>query len=265
MKRALHVFMNGASAMSILKPESLYLSTIASHAETLARRYGLGLEIAEYCTACNLDLQFPEIDAMVREKLAGVSRRVLHGPFNELFPCAIDPKARALAAERFAQALELAKTYGAGKVVLHSGYAPFLYYDCWFEAQSVLFWREFLERVPDEMTICLENVLETQPEPLLHVVETVKDPRLRICLDVGHANCYSQRPAGEWLAVLAPYISHFHLHNNAGDRDVHGHLTEGSLDMAALLGQAARLCPGATFTLEIPDPEADVLWMRRNG
>lgn len=251
--------------MAVLKSESVYLSTIASDAEDLARRYGLGLEIAEYCTAYHMDLHFHETDASVREKLSGVSRRVLHGPFNELFPCAIDPKARALAAERYGQAVGLADAYGAKKLVLHSGYAPFLYYDCWFEEQSVLFWREFLKGVPEDTVICLENVLETQPEPLLHVVEAVRDPRLRICLDLGHANCYSERPAGEWLEVLGPYVSHFHLHNNAGDRDVHGHLAEGSMEPEALLRQAVRLCPDATFTLEIPEPEADVLWLCGNG
>lgn len=251
--------------MATLKSESLYLSTIAPDAADLARRHGLGLEIAEYCTAYNMDLRFPETDAAVREKLTGVSRRVLHGPFNELFPCAIDPKARALAAERFAQALKLAEAYGAGKVILHSGYAPFLYYDCWFEEQSILFWRAFLTGVSENMTVCLENVLETQPEPLLHVVEAVQDPRLRICLDLGHANCYSERPVGEWLEVLGPYVSHFHLHNNPGGRDVHGHLAEGSMEMETLLRKAVRLCPEATFTLEIPAPEDDVQWLQENG
>ncbi len=75
-----------------------YLSTIAADAAGTARQYALGLEIAEYCTACNMDEHFPETDAAVREKIAGIARVTLHAPFNELFPCAIDPRARALAA-----------------------------------------------------------------------------------------------------------------------------------------------------------------------
>lgn len=251
--------------MEILNSQSVFLSTIAADAAPLARQYGLGLEIAEFCTAYNMDLHFPETDAAVRGALEGVSRRIFHGPYNELFPCAIDPKARALAAERYAQAARLAGTYGAGKLILHSGYAPFLYYDCWFEEQSVQFWRAFLPELPSDMVVCLENVLETHPEPLRHVVEAVGDPRLRICLDVGHANCYSRRPIGEWLEVLGPFVSHCHLHNNPGDVDCHGHLPEGSLDLETLLLQAVRLCPGATFTLEITDPAADVLWLLEKG
>ena len=90
-----------------------YLSTIAADAAGTARQYALGLEIAEYCTACNMDEHFPETDAAVREKLAGIARVTLHAPFNELFPCAIDPRARALAADRFREAIALAKGYGA--------------------------------------------------------------------------------------------------------------------------------------------------------
>ncbi len=67
----------------------------------VARKYGLGLEITEFCTAWNMDEQFPETDAQVRERLQGIERKVLHAPFNELCPCAIDPKARALAKERY--------------------------------------------------------------------------------------------------------------------------------------------------------------------
>ena len=33
----------------------LYISTVAAGCDESARRHGLGLEIAEYCTAANLD------------------------------------------------------------------------------------------------------------------------------------------------------------------------------------------------------------------
>ena len=86
-----------------------YLSTIAADAAGTARRYGLGLEIAEYCTAYNMDEHFPETDAAVRGKLAGIARVTLHAPFNELFPCAIDPRARVLAADRFREGVRRGK------------------------------------------------------------------------------------------------------------------------------------------------------------
>ena len=87
----------------MLNKERIYLSTIASDAAETARSWGLNLEIAEFCTAWNMDRKFPAVDRRVQEAIRGVGSLLLHAPFNELFPCAIDPKARELAADRFRQ------------------------------------------------------------------------------------------------------------------------------------------------------------------
>ena len=251
--------------MERISRERLYLSTLAPDAAELARSRGLGVELAEYCTAYNMDREFAGTDAVVQAELRGNPRRILHAPFNELFPCAIDPEARALAARRYRQALALAVGYGAEKVVIHSGYAPMFYYDCWFEEQSILFWRDFLKEIPDGITVCLENVLETRAEPLLHIVEAVGDRRLRICLDVGHVNAYSREPVEDWLRAYAPWLSHFHLHNNRGSVDTHSHLAEGTIDMASLLGEALALCPAASFTLETTQAGSNLEWLEEQG
>ncbi len=247
-----------------MEKERFYISTIDPNAADTAREYGLGLEIAEYCTAWNMDREFLETDAAVREKLEGVSRRVLHGPFNELFPCAIDPKARELAAYRYRQAIGLAKGYGVGKVVLHGGYNPRLYYPCWYTEQSILFWKEFLQEDPG-VEIVLENVFEEEPAMLLDIVRGVDHPKLRMCLDVGHVNAYSEIPASEWLKVCAGEVRHFHLHNNDGSGDVHGGLDQGTIPMKELLAMAKELCPAATFTLELMDARPSAVWLTENG
>ena len=244
-----------------MERSQFYLSNIDPNAHTLARNAAVGLEIAEFCTAWNLDNAFRETDKGVQEKLGGIQRRILHGPFNELFPCAIDPKARALAAERYRQALSLAARYGANKVVLHGGYNPWLYYPCWYTEQSILFWKEFLNTVPQDMTICLENVLEEEYTMLLDIVKGVSDPRLQMCLDIGHVNAYSRQGVETWLESCAPYLSHFHIHNNFGDKDTHQGLLDGSIDMESFLHQADHLCPNATYTLEIPNGESSVHWL----
>ena len=237
-----------------MREERFYLSTIDPKAGQLAREYGLGVEIAEFCTAWNMDREFSETDARVRQQLEGNRRRILHGPFNELFPCAIDPEARALAARRYRQAVGLARDYGAEKVVIHAGYNPWIYYPEWFREQSVIFWREFLAEEPG-VEIVLENVLEQEPEWMTEILRAVDSPRLRLCLDVGHVNAYSPVDAAQWLRRCAPWISHFHLHNNNGTRDAHDPLFRGSIPMEELLTLAGELCPEATFTLELPDAE----------
>lgn len=243
-----------------MKPENIYLSTIALDAPQVARQYGFGLEIAEFCTAWNMDQQFAAVDCDVREKLKGISRTVLHAPFNELFPCAIDPLARQLASDRYRQAIDLAKRYGSRKVVIHGGYNPWIYYPVWYVEQSVVFWKEFLEQDPG-VEILLENVLETEPQWLLEIVKRVENPRLRLCLDVGHVNAYSRIPVQDWVREWTPYLSHFHIHNNDGTEDQHRDLTEGTIPMKALFSQIDAQCPDATITLELMQTEASAQWL----
>ena len=238
-----------------MKREQIYLSTVDPRAGELARELGLGVEIAEYCTAWNMDREYPQTDERLRGALAGNPRRILHGPFNELFPCAIDPEARDLAARRYRQAIALARDYGADKVVIHAGFNPWLYYPVWFREQSAVFWREFLAEEPG-VEIVLENVLEQEPEWMTEILRAVDSPRLRLCLDVGHVNAYSPVDTAQWLRRCAPWISHFHLHNNNGTRDAHDPLFRGSIPMEELLTLAGELCPEATFTLELPDAES---------
>lgn len=238
----------------------IYISTTASDARDAAAQHGLGIEIAEYCTAWNMDDKFSEVHPKVLEETEGIAKLLLHAPFNELFPCAIDKKARALAAERYRQAIELAKSYGAAKVIIHGGYNPWIYYPVWYVEQSILFWKEFLAEDPG-VQIVLENVLETEPAWLLDIVKGVDNPRLRLCLDVGHVNAYSQIPVADWLKAWAPYLSHFHIHNNDGSWDSHRALDCGTIPVRELLAQAEALCPDATFTLELMEAGSSVRWL----
>ena len=247
-----------------MKKEMIYLSTTAADASKVARKFGLGIEIAEYCTAWNMDDEFAETDAAVRKKLEGIENRVLHAPFNELFPSAIDRKARALAAERYRQAIALAKGYGATKVIIHGGYNPWIYYPVWFVEQSIVFWKEFLEEAPG-VELVLENVLETEPQWLMDIAEAVDHPKLKLCLDIGHVNAYSKIPLNMWLENWAPRLGHFHIHNNDTSWDTHNPLDQGTIPMKEFLEQASSLCPDATFTLELTEAEASVRWMTENG
>lgn len=241
----------------------VFLSTTAADAPQVAREYGLGIEIAEFCTAWNMDDEFAATDAALAEKLTGVRRRTLHGPFNELFPCAIDRKARALAAQRYRQAIDLARKYGAEKVVIHGGYNPGIYYPQWYTEQSVIFWRDFLQEAPG-VEIVLENVMETEPEWLAEIAAGVDSPNLRLCLDIGHVNAYSKQPLEQWLEVWAPYLSHFHIHNNDGSWDTHSALDCGSIPMGQFLAMAQERCGDASFTLELMEAAHSAAWLAEN-
>ena len=248
-----------------MQRNNLCLATIDENAHVLAKEWGMNLEISEFCTAWNMDDEFAAVGPQVEEKLRFAPARVLHAPFNELFPCAIDRKARALARERYLQAVTLAKRYGAEKVVIHGGYNPWIYFPVWYTEQSVPFWKDIVNDLPEGITLCLENVLEEEIGMLLDIVRNVDDPRIRLCLDIGHANSYSKATPMEWLEQCAPYISHFHIHNNDTSWDTHSPLNEGTIPMKKLLNRAEALCPDATFTLELTDSRASLEWMKEEG
>lgn len=244
-----------------MRNTQFYLSTTAEDAAPVAREFGLGIEIAEFCTAWNMDDCFAQTDANVKDKIRGVSRRLFHAPFNELFPCAIDPKARELAVSRYRQAITLAKQYGAEKIVIHGGYDPHLYFPNWYADESITFWKDFLKEYAD-LPIVLENVLEEEPEMLLEIVKGVDHPNLRLCLDAGHANTYSHVPVLDWVHRCAPYLQHFHIHNNDGSRDSHSHLAEGNIPIKELLLCASSCCPDASYTLELSQARSSVQWLQ---
>lgn len=248
-----------------MKREQWYISTVDENAHKLAEKHGLGIEIAEYCTAYNMDDYFEITHASVAEKLERIERRVFHGPFNELFPCAIDPKARELARFRYGQAMRLARDYGCEKIVIHAGYNPRLYYPLWYTPKTAEFWRDFAFLIPEGLTVCLENVFEEEIDMFLGIFEELNDPRIKICLDIGHVNTYSETSVMEWIRKCAPYIGHFHIHNNHGDFDTHQGLDDGTIPMNELLQLADELCPDATYSLEVIESEGSVKWLEESG
>ena len=134
----------------------------------------------------------------------------------------------------------------------------------WYVEQSIEFWKDFLQEDPG-VEIVLENVLEPEPQWLPDIVRGVDDARLRLCLDVGHVNAYSKIGLFHWLESWAPWLSHFHIHNNDGTMDRHAPLNEGTIDMEAFLHRASALCPDATYTFELPEARSSMDWLREKG
>ena len=246
--------------------------TYVDRTAPLAAANGLGIEIAEFCISENMDDKFEDVLPHVEKCVAMVKDRTLHAPYNELFPMAIDQKVAAVAWDRYDKTVDYCVRFGAPKMIVHANYYEEIYYSSWFTARHVDFWKKFLAEHPQDVTVCLENVTENDPELLLGILRGVDDPRFRMCLDVGHANL-SDIPPIEWLKVCAPFISHYHVHNNFGAPkegrrswgDRHLALGDGNIDMKALLELAEELTPDATAAIESYDPEGSVQWLKDNG
>lgn len=247
--------------------DRIYLSTLAADAAAVAAEFNLGLELAEFCTASNMDVGFDQWDAVAREKMRSSDRNILHAAFNELCPAAIDPLVLDVTRKRYKQAYELAKTYGIRRMVIHSGYVPFVYFKQYFIDRSIEFWKEFLSDKPADLTVVLENVLEDEPYMLIEVVKGTGDPRLKLCLDLGHANIARKDVTMEtWVEAVLPYLGHVHLHNNRGWPDAHRPLSDGDMDMENLLRLIAAGAPEATLTLEIREScRSSAEWLVMKG
>lgn len=248
--------------------------------KNLVAQTGMGIESIDFSIAENLD-NFEQTMQSYEQRLIymGNPALTIHGPFLDLNPMAFDSLVQQATMIRYNQAYEAARRLGAKKVIFHSGFIPSVYFlEGWVD-RMLDFYNRFLEDKPEEIQILMENVLDPYPEPLREVAEQVQHPAFGICLDVGHANCYSGVPMEQsasenfvyesssgtsgngkvsvehWISVLEPYIRHLHLHDNGGDRDSHMAAGQGNVPWKAVQRLVEQ---GVEYTLECRTAE-DVL------
>ncbi len=247
-----------------MQRKKLFISTIADDATQVAQNYGHGLELAEFCTAINMDKNYEATLKNVQEKMKSAQNFFFHAPFNELYPAAIDPLAVELVHKRLNQATDIALSLGIKNIVVHSGHIPQLYFNDWYIEKTIAFWKGFLANKPLDIHYYIENMVDIDPSPLVEVVSSINDERLRLCLDIGHANSVSEINVFDWLKQESKYLSHFHIHNNNGDYDAHNNLADGNINIAKFLTEAETLCPNATYTIETTHAKPSVNWLITN-
>lgn len=163
----------------------------------VVKKTGMGIESIEFSIAENLDC-FEQTLKSYEQRLEHMAPASLtiHGPFLDLNPMAFDSLVQQATMTRYSQAYEAARRLGAKKIIFHAGYVPSVYFlEGWAERMAE-FYNRFLEDKTVDIQVLMENVLDPYPEPLREVAEQVKHPAFGICLDVGHAHCYSKVPVG---------------------------------------------------------------------
>ncbi len=241
-----------------------YAATFGRDSSRIIKQYGAGIEIDNFCRSVMLD----DRDEIKKAgKLMRLSdRHILHGPFTELHPAAIDPRARQLAMDRLNQACDACGQLGIDRMVVHSGYVPFVFFKEWHIERSAEFWQEFMKGKPENFNIYIENVLDDEPYMMREIVESMADERIGICIDTGHANAAGNTDIKEWFEVLGRYTGHIHLHNNYGSSDEHNSPGLGSMDMDRVLEYIDRYCSSnTTITVEAYDLEASFKWLAERG
>lgn len=227
--------------------------------------HGYGIEMQAFVDPGALDLDSPLFRVHERA-IAGVELRAVHGPFGDLVPGSFDPLVRDLARWRIDQGAAAATRLGATHLVLHHGYVPGTSEPARWLDRSIRFWRSVLKAWPG-VRIHLENHLEPGPELILNLLEAVAHPRLDVCLDLGHARCYSQTPPLEWIRRLGQRIGYVHLHDNDGREDTHLALGRGRIPWEDSCRALLATAPGALWALEVGPAALDesLGWLRARG
>ena len=196
----------------------------------LIRHYKVGVESIEFSISENLD-HLDDCLASYEKRLCQMKcdNLALHGPFLDLNPAAFDSMIQKTTMHRFEQCYEAARVLGAKKIIYHSCYNPTVYFLEGWAPRVVDFFERFLENKSEDIEILMEYVMDPVPEPIAEIAEQISHPAFGLCLDVGHANCFSKISGEQWIDMLNSHIRHVHLHDNIGDRDSHLPLGKGTV------------------------------------
>jgi sugar phosphate isomerase/epimerase len=211
----------------------------------LAQERQMGLELIE--------LSDPSLDELSARLLVSEYRRVLepvrgiplvmHGPYIDLYVNSPDPYIRQASRRRVVDSVNHASELGIGRIVFHTNHLPCTtkqdYTVAWREA-SVDFWGELCSAWYGE--ILLENMWDSGPELLTSVLDAVGDSRLAACLDLGHANVFSDVDLRSWITALGSRLRYVHVSDNHGTADDALVPGEGSIDwfsVSAALSECA--------------------------
>ncbi|MCW4017874.1 MAG: sugar phosphate isomerase/epimerase [Candidatus Bathyarchaeota archaeon] len=201
-----------------------------------AKEQGYNLEVATFGYTNVYDMDWQEALQEHQRQLLGFKGKVsFHGVFQDVTIHSSDKKIAQTSKERIFGSLQVADALNARQVVFHGNINPLVlneYYQKNWLDRNITFWQQALDKY--EGTILLENVWEPNPEVFRMLLDQVDSPRLKICLDVGHANVYSKVPFEDWIATLDSDISYMHLSDNTGEKDAHMEIGAGKIDWQKL-------------------------------
>ena len=219
----------------------------------ILKDYDIGIEIIEFGIGYTLDKDDNGISEYC-EKMGDLIKNKslsIHGPFLDLNTASFDNMIKKATLTRYNQAYFVAKKLGADRIVFHSCYYEDIYFKDVYINNSLDFWREFLSDKDESIKIHIENIYEKDLLVLKELGDKVNSNIFSICLDIGHANCYSNESLEEIIKSLNNRIGHLHLSNNDGKRDSHCGFNNGNVDILMTLDLIDKYCNDPSMTIEV--------------
>jgi sugar phosphate isomerase/epimerase len=249
--------------------KNIFVSSIRDEAAEifkLAEEFQLGIEIQGFIKPYMIK-NFPSVEKATKERLLNIQQRSMHGPFIDLFPASKDPSIVAVVKNRFLDAYKTAKTLNAKHLIFHAGFIPKAYYPKDWLDNCIVFWKDFLSDIGEDIEIHIENVCEDDFSLINDLIESVKNPIFSACLDIGHVNVNSSKSLEHWIKGLNSNIKYVHLHNNDGLTDSHYGLCKGQINILQTLALLETYSPDAAWSLEtkLTETRQSVLLLEENG
>ena len=180
--------------MTSSKPHCIMVAVDDLKLAGVCRQLGYGIEIQSFLE--------PEKVPDLQRALGDLQPRSLHGPFGDLCAGSYDPMIREVTRHRFELACGFARGLDCPDIVLHHGYVPGTSSPQNWLRRCVAFWHDFLDGKEASVRYHVENVLEWDGGLLAEVIDTINDPRVDVCLDIGHCHCNSRESPQEWIEEI---------------------------------------------------------------
>lgn len=232
----------------------------------LCLSHRLGIELQSFWNP-NLADQFPSRMENQQIKIRSIQPLSMHGTFGDLNCGSYDPKIRAISLERISFSLKIALDMHVNHLILHHGYIPHTSPEKYWIPRFVETLTGFLDKHPGEIEFHLENMLELSPDIMIETLDSISDPRVSACLDIGHAHCNSTIPVLKWIEMLGSRVKYVHLHDNDGSADQHLAIGEGTVPMQEVCNALNKYSPKAIWAIESqPGGLAKSIdWMNSSG
>jgi sugar phosphate isomerase/epimerase len=187
----------------------------------------------------------------------------LHGPFLDLTYYTYDHLIEEVVHKRINDTCNICDKVKPDHLVMHLNCPGYFCEEAhaqqWVQAATE-FWKPYLDRLAVAGTqIVFENVMEPDPVSSIAFLNALKDYYVGFCLDVGHAFTFTNHAPALWVREMGNLITHFHIHDNAGDDDSHMAPGRGSIDFDELYTMITHHCPESVLSMEVDTGSDEIL------